>query len=301
MNKFKVGVLLATYNGAQYLEEQLNSLLGQQGVDVHIFIRDDGSVDQTLKIINSYKAHKNVTLIDGKFSTGSAAGNFIELMRAAPIKEYEFIALSDQDDIWFPDKISRSIKMLNEGDAMAYSSDLIAFDTQIQNAWYLRKSAIFKEYDYIFQGASAGCTYVLTRKAIGILMDVLFDGNKKYPKDFSHDWLIYSICRSHGIKWVHDNMASIAYRQHSSNVFGALPGKRGLYTRLKISKSGWYRKHVIFISQFLKGSNDELKITAAVKRFNIFDRIALARSSYKFRRKSWDCLLISLIIIFGFF
>lgn len=297
----KVAILVATYNGEKYLDEQLSSIASQINADIHIIVRDDGSSDGTLRILNEYQAKCNLSILSDATPTGSPATNFIKILKDVDLSDYDYVAFSDQDDIWFPSKISRAIDILNLNKADAYSSDLIAFDSERQLSWVVKKGSNLKTYDYLFQGASAGCTYVLSRLAINEVCTALFNENKSDLAYFSHDWLIYAICRSRGLKWTNDDFASIAYRQHSSNSFGAMPGYGGLWKRLKLSKSGWYRKQIIVISQFLVGSNGEARVIDAVKRYSLADRIYLARSSYQFRRRTRDAVLLSLILLFGFF
>ena len=91
----KVVILMSTYNGGRYLENQIESLLNQDGVEVEILARDDGSKDRTLKILEEYKeAKSNFNFYIGK--NLGPAGSFLDLMKHAP--EADFYALCDQDD-----------------------------------------------------------------------------------------------------------------------------------------------------------------------------------------------------------
>lgn len=297
----KVAILIATFNGEKYLAEQLSSIISQVNVNIHIIVRDDGSSDGTLKILHDYQNKCNLSILIDDFPTGSPATNFIKILKEVDFSEYDFIAFSDQDDIWFPSKISHAIDIINLNKADAYSSDLIAFDSERKASWNVKKHSDLKNYDYLFQGASAGCTYVLSKLAINEVCIALFRDNKGDLSYFSHDWLIYAICRSRGLIWVHDDIALIAYRQHSSNSFGAMPGYTGLWKRLKLSKSGWYRKQILFISEYLVGSKGEARVIDAVKGYSLADRIFLARSAHQFRRRTRDAVLLSLILLFGYF
>lgn len=294
----KVAVLVATYNGRPYIESQLISILGQTHNNFDILLRDDGSSDGTLDLVQKRFRDQVTIIIDG-ISTGSAAGNFFRLISALPTVGYDYVAFADQDDIWFPDKLERALSMIESSQAAAYSSDLIAFDNQSQTAWHLKKHSSQKRFDYLFQGASAGCTYLLSNEALICIKRSMGDAILSLPAGHSHDWLIYAICRSYGLKWFHDDVASISYRQHSVNAFGAMPGLGGLLKRLSFARSGWYREQILWQRQFLSGTNEEAQILDAVQRFDFSDRLYLLNNVMSFRRSLRDCILISLLIVFG--
>ena len=105
----EVEVLLATFNGALYLSEFLNSLVQQHEVRIHLRVSDDGSTDGTLKIIDSYKNKFESCKIYSGPQKGPSA-NFFSLIEKAT---YDFVALADQDDIWLPNHLLSSIKRLS--------------------------------------------------------------------------------------------------------------------------------------------------------------------------------------------
>ena len=109
-NKYLVRVILAAYNGSQYIDEQIASILAQQDVDVELYISIDLSSDNTLAICRNYqKIHPNIFLLPYGKHFGSAAKNFFELIREVPVSDSDFFALSDQDDIWLPKKLKWAI------------------------------------------------------------------------------------------------------------------------------------------------------------------------------------------------
>ena len=92
----KVCVMMSTYNGERFLPEQLDSLLGQQGVETEIYIRDDGSADSTRDIIEKYmRKHANIHFTEGR-NIGPGR-SFWELLRY--VSEYDYYAFCDQDDV----------------------------------------------------------------------------------------------------------------------------------------------------------------------------------------------------------
>ena len=125
----KVAVLLAAYNGEKYIQEQIESIVNQVDVDVYIYISIDASTDRTLEICEQLqKIHKNIFIInESKERFGSAGKNFYYLIKNVDFEEFDFIALSDQDDIWKPLKIIRGIQVLEKEQASGYSSDVECF------------------------------------------------------------------------------------------------------------------------------------------------------------------------------
>lgn len=109
-----VHILLASYNGGKYIREQLDSLLAQTYPNISIYIRDDGSTDNTVSIIQDYIAgntssKKIVLLENGGVNLGCPA-SFYQILKECPPADY--YAFCDQDDIWYPDKIKRAVKKL---------------------------------------------------------------------------------------------------------------------------------------------------------------------------------------------
>lgn len=291
----RVAVLLATFNGMPYLEEQIASIFAQINVKITLFVSDDMSTDETLAFLTDIKDKEMVILPSKK--AGSGANNFFRLICDADIGQFDYVALSDQDDIWSPRKLDRAITQIEKNKCGGYSSDLIAFNESDAKVWYLKKSDEPRRLDYLFQGASAGCTYVLTRDAALLVRKKISPTLKTFPQNISHDWLIYAICRSHGLGWHLDNQAHIYYRQHSQNAYGALPGYRGLIARFRLAGSGWYRQHILWLSGFLINSKDEISAFSAIERLSWKDRIWLAFHAKEYRRRNRDRYLLALTIL----
>ena len=107
MEDKKVTILMSTYNGEKYLEEQIDSLLNQTYKNISILIRDDGSKDNTVHIIKEKKkSNDNITLIEGK-NVGFIK-SFLELINLAEKSDY--YAYCDQDDVWMEEKIQRAVE-----------------------------------------------------------------------------------------------------------------------------------------------------------------------------------------------
>ncbi|MBQ4399872.1 MAG: glycosyltransferase, partial [Alphaproteobacteria bacterium] len=101
-------VLMSTYNGEKYLKTQLDSILAQQGVNVQILVRDDGSSDGTLPILQAYAAQGKLTYYTGP--NLKPAKSFMDLIYNAP--QADFYAFADQDDYWLPEKLICAVNKL---------------------------------------------------------------------------------------------------------------------------------------------------------------------------------------------
>lgn len=137
----KVCVLMAAYNGSTWIEEQIESILSQKNVAVNIFISVDFSADDTLNICIEYgRKYKNVHILSYGDSYGSAASNFFRLIRDVDISEFDYIAFSDQDDFWLPEKISEAISCMNNAGADCYASNLTLWENGKVGAKLKKKS-----------------------------------------------------------------------------------------------------------------------------------------------------------------
>jgi len=124
----RVAVLLATYNGEVWLEQQLSSILTQVDINPVIFISDDFSIDKTSNIIGAHtKSYSNVMRLTSKKRFGSAAANFFRLLRDTDFSMVDYVALCDQDDIWLPGKVEATIAALT-------SSLLVVTDCNVVDA-----------------------------------------------------------------------------------------------------------------------------------------------------------------------
>jgi rhamnosyltransferase len=299
--KPRVCVLLATFNGAAFLEEQLASILGQIGVDIEVFVRDDGSSDGTLLILSSWRERDcRVHLVDDfeVGATGSPTKSFFRLFGNVTFTGFDFVALSDQDDIWLPSKILSLVRKLEQSGADGGSSNLISYfsDGRVK---LLQKSGVQSPVDYLFQGASAGCTYVL-RSRFAIKVAERFgeaSAISALPLGASHDWLIYALCRGTGGHWVMEHTPHILYRQHSRNAYGAQAGAVGLLSRLRLARSGWYFRQVLFLESVVPVTQRHRQIFLAVRRLSAFDRMWLALNCRSFRRERRDAFLLAVFLL----
>lgn len=220
-----VTVLLATYNGGKYLEEQLNSLIEQTYTDFRIIIRDDGSSDNTAEIISRYSSvfPDKIIVCPSTEPTHSAAGNFFKLIE---MYTDDYIMLCDQDDRWLPDKIEKTLSVMQTAEEkygintpILVHTDLFVADKKlsiISNSFtkYQGLSPENTELNrLLMQNSVTGCTVMFNRA----LHEKLFT----LPKVTAmHDWWLALIASAFGkIEFLAE--PTILYRQHGDNEVGA--------------------------------------------------------------------------------
>ena len=104
-SKDKIAVLMSAYNGEKYISQQIDSVLTQTYPEVELYVRDDGSTDQTCRILEQYESEGKLHLLKGQ--NKGFARSFFLLLRKAP--EAEYYAWCDQDDVWRSEKLERAI------------------------------------------------------------------------------------------------------------------------------------------------------------------------------------------------
>jgi rhamnosyltransferase len=250
--KPKIAILLAAYEGVSYIEEQINSILKQEDADITLFISVDLSTDNTYEFVKSLeKKNKSINVLPYGEKFGGASRNFFRLIRDVEINQYDFIAFSDQDDIWLKQKLKHACNIIKIFNYDAFSSDIITFSEGASEN-YLKKSFPQKKYDYLFEAGGPGCTYVIKSNALSIYKKFILSNWTSVNEVFLHDWVIYAFFRSQKYKWHIDNSALIYYRVHTSNVIGINSGFKAYFKRIKYVYSGSYKKEVNKIINLLK-------------------------------------------------
>ena len=222
----KVLVLMSTYNGENYVSQMIDSVLLQKDVDINILIRDDGSNDKTLQIIEDYCNDNNkIMLIKGK-NKGSTK-SFLDLIMDCP-SSYDFYALCDQDDYWLENKIIRAVEKLENFDdnkpSLYYSGQIITDQNLIKIGIHKLNTKRSMKANYIFNNM-AGCTSVFNKTLLNKIKEYYPEGIKE------HDNWIYKLCVSLGGNVYADSNQYILYRQHGNNVVGLNTGMKGKINR----------------------------------------------------------------------
>lgn len=295
--KPKIAVVLAVYNGTAWLSEQINSILKQDRVDVTIFISIDPSIDESEALCNQFASqYINITVLPSAGKFGGASKNFFRLIRDVNFSNFDYISFADQDDIWFADKLVNSLNKITATKYEGYSSNVNAFWPNSKTK-LIDKAQTQREFDYMFESAGPGCTFVLTQKLALHLQRFLIQ-NQQTCKDIAlHDWFIYAFARTNGYKWVVDKQPHMQYRQHEKNVIGANVGLQAKLSRWKKLRAGWLNTQAILLGDII-GYSDSWVIKR-LKRNNLLDKLILIINISKFRRKFIDRLALALSFLVG--
>ena len=218
MERDTVYVLMSTYNGDKYIDEQIESILRQKRVNVHLFIRDDGSNDGTLMKLEQWAIHDNVTVLFGE-NIGYEK-SFMELVLLVPeIKGY--YAFADQDDVWLEDKLHSAISILKKyNKPAAYCTSHKYVDEELNE---IKCFSVLDELPYgeIISGNALvkgifglGCTLVWNEELCSIIK------REKYEQfQYGHDNFVCVLASLVGVLYK-DDRETILYRQHESNASG---------------------------------------------------------------------------------
>jgi glycosyltransferase involved in cell wall biosynthesis len=317
---YSFAVLMSTFNGVEYLNEQVESILTQKGVDITLYIRDDGSTDfKTIPYLQTVaKKWNNVKLIEGK--NIGVVKSFFELLLRSDC-EYDFFAFADQDDVWLPDKLLHSgnalTKLCNnnevsqtEGNPIGsipamYYSRLEFVDKTLNHLGYSIIPTVHGFHNALVQNQATGCTVVLNRAAKDLL-------SRNLPAwSLMHDWWCYLVISAFGL--IHyDETPGIKYRKHGSNVTPATPNFiLELYARTRrfLGENDIPEKVTDQAREFLRIHGNELP---ADKR-EILDGFLHARSLGLLGRLKYilkmpvarntpiDNLIMRILIVFGRF
>ena len=188
-----VDVVMATYNGGKYLGQQIQSIMDQPYPSLHLYIRDDLSQDNTLEIMGHYKRlyPDRITLIPSMETLG-VKGNFSILLQNS---KANYVLLSDQDDVWLPDKVEMTLAKMRELEEIYGAScplcvhtDLTVVDTELQKIhssfWaysHLNQSGVHDLNRLLIQNVVTGCTMMINRALIKLALPIP-------PAAIIHDW-----------------------------------------------------------------------------------------------------------------
>lgn len=294
MLKPEIVVLLATHNGDAYIEEQLNSIQNQLGIEVSILASDDCSFDLTPKLLNETPAVDRRIILLPSLKLGSAVANFFRLIRDADLSGFDYVALSDQDDIWDSEKLSHAVQAMLEHKADAYSSNVTAFWPNGKQK-LINKAQPQQQWDYMFESAGPGCTFVMAKKLVLAVQQFLTENQEACRQVALHDWFIYAFARSRGFKWFIDYESHMLYRQHAGNVVGANVGFNAKLARWKKLCDGWLIEQALLIANLL-GYTDAWPMVK-LQRYHLLDRLALIANVKKLRRRLRDRIVLAFFLL----
>ena len=222
----QVDILLSTYNGARFLDQQIESLLGQTHANFRLLVRDDGSADHTPEILSRYAAQepRRIELcVDGPRHLG-VCGSFARLLEQA---KAEYVMLCDQDDCWFADKVAVSLRRMRQCEEefgtrcpILVHSDLVVADGELRpledSFWSYagldaRQGGTLGRL--LLQNVVTGCASIVNRALLEKALPVP-------PQAIVHDWWLALVATAPG-RLEPLPLPTLLYRQHAHNAIGA--------------------------------------------------------------------------------
>ena len=235
----RIAILMATFNGEQYLEAQIDSLLAQSCTDWELFIHDDGSKDGTAGILKAYEqANPNrIHVLSGE-SCGSAKENFFFLLS---LVRAPYIMFCDQDDVWIPDKIEITLAHMHLLEEQAGTrtpclvfSDLSVTDSNLN--LLAERMSVYQKLDphrtepgnLIIQNVITGCTVMINSALVELVLKP-----ENTDRMIMHDWWCALLAACFGkVSFVDQPL--VLYRQHEGNSVGAKKLNSWSYLKEKI-------------------------------------------------------------------
>lgn len=224
----KVAVLMSSYNGEKYIREQINSIFTQKGqFEIDLWVRDDGSVDQTQNILQEYANRGLLNWYTDK--NLKPARSFMDLLQRCGI--YDFYAFADQDDFWMPDKLEKGIDALQNSEIPALycaNAELVGSSLESLGRNVYRQIPKIDFFTLCCAGGLLGCTMIFNRELARIILE------KQLPEQMvMHDFYVAIVCAAMNGKIVFDETAHMKYRQHNENVVGVPHGIwKTIYARI---------------------------------------------------------------------
>lgn len=298
--RYKVLVLLSSYNGERYIREQIESILSQIGVDVLLLIRDDGSVDRTCDVLDYYVRFKNVEIQKGE-NLGFVK-SFSKLVEMAQ-KYYErvdYYAFSDQDDVWFPKKLLIGCEMLaskNQNIPLLFSSNSTLVDEKMNSLGdFHQKKPIRTIENVMIYPTEQGCSMLFNKKAVELY-------NLHQPSISYHDRWMCLICNFMG-EMVYCQDSLLYYRIHSGNVIGKenniinrILGDINYYIK---NKNTNYPMVLEFYNSFahLLNNNEALNVYIRYKH-SLRNKAELFKKKYHISMSAWNRMKKIVLVLFN--
>jgi glycosyltransferase involved in cell wall biosynthesis len=295
-NAMVAAVLLSTYNGERYLNDLLDSIKGQCFRSFDLYVRDDGSTDETPHLIEAFTDANIREFVKGR--NIGVVRSFFELLEMAGDK-YDYYAFCDQDDVWLKDKLSNAVELLNGRNADLPLLYFSRYELVSSELCHIKYSRIPKKIGFgnaIVQSIVTGCTAVINRKARAVIL-------KKNPvKVHMHDWWFYLVVSAFG-EVIYDRRAAIKYRMHEGNVIGAATSlldeyktkfKRS-FSEKKIGALSLLCQAEEFFSLYageLKQADEKLLKKVLDGKLSLIGRVGLALSGKIWRQNLQDDLIL---------
>lgn len=213
---------MSTYNGEKYVRQQIDSILNQVcDFEVDLWVRDDGSKDNTCKILETYAAEGKLRWYIGE--NLKSAKSFLNLLQHCP--DYDYYSFADQDDYWYPDKLQRGVNQIKDIAEPAIGfANVRLVDGELQplgrNLYHRPPHTDF--YSVTCSGGLIGCTYVFNHALAQLVQ------NAPMPRSLiMHDYYLAIVCTLHDGIILYDDAVCMDYRQHGGNAVGTAWTKAG--------------------------------------------------------------------------
>lgn len=212
-----VCVLMSTYNGEAFVKEQIDSVLEQKDVNVLLLVRDDGSGDSTISILEAYEREGCLQYMRDQENLGPAC-SFMKLLYNSPDADY--YAFADQDDIWLSEKLIQGIKMLGDtGSPCLYCSNQMIYQKGEVRGMRIAEKPNLGLVNAICANTISGCTMIINKALRDLLIDERHRPSDECLKKRMHDTWIIAVAEAVG-SVIYDHRSFIHYRIHESNTVG---------------------------------------------------------------------------------
>ncbi len=270
-----VSVVLITYNGARYLEEQLQSIFNQSYTNIELVCMDDGSTDETVKILNAHASRRDKMVV---YVNEVNLGFIKNFEKGCTLSTGSFIALCDQDDYWHPEKIEKLVSAIGAY-PMIYSDSLVCNQNLEPTGTKISDIVNFKTWDNCLQLAVFCRIYAHATVFKRSFFEKAYPFLDIIPPDW---WLPYLSTFHGGLKYFDEPL--VYYRQHETNVYGVVGGKRkkGKQVKKPVSKLSEKDKIRKRVSIFLSVCPDELR-----KEKQVLEQLNKSYSSFSFTNNLW--------------
>lgn len=302
----KINIVMSTYNGEQFLAEQIDSIQQQTFKDWQLLIRDDGSSDQTPEIIKSFVAQdpRIVFINEHDRENFGVIKNFFTLIKHDKADYYFF---SDQDDVWLEDKLETMLAAARQYPdqlpLMVYT-DLCVVD---QNLQVMNQSMIRSQSHHANTELVQELTENTVTGGVAMINHALAERWRTLDNIIMHDWYLAVLATAMG-KLVYIDQPGELYRQHDSNVLGARTFTKRLKTWLsgpsKMLEEYWWLIHASqaqadkILQENELGDEQEAVIRnyTALERLPLSQRIRVLRQ-YKYAKNKWFHTMIFRLLI----
>ena len=291
---------MSTYNGEKYIREQLDSIINQTYPSVKVLVRDDGSSDGTIGILEEYAVkYDNIVYYSGK--NLGVIQSFLQLLRDSD-DAAGYYAFADQDDVWLPEKVEKAVEMLdNNKDTslpLLYCSDVYLTDEDLNVIKIDGKQARPSFGNALVQNICTGCTAMMNHE----LRDII---NQTKPVNIvMHDWWFYLTASLHG-DVIYDHNPYMYYRQHGNNEWGAKTRKIDIlkYRLKQLSKKrGYiYRQNEEILKAYEITNEDKRRLLRFVQNSEkgILGKIKLVFYREIYRTTKENDLVFRLAVLIG--